>query len=168
MMKRMGLGMMFFILSLLLTFCIDTAGHVINKKATCFLSDGQEGFHLGINNHILIIQSFLNSIGYMLLYVATYEFICAQSPHSMKGLLIGVFFAINGLFHLLSTLGIFLPFTFWRLQFPSCSFGYYLVVILISLVGLVIFVFVAKRYHRRERDEPSRIHIYAEEYYEKA
>lgn len=127
MMKRMGLGMIFFILSLLLTFFIDTAGHIINKEATCFLSNGQEGFHLGFNNHILIIQSFLNSIGYMLLYVATYEFICAQSPHSMKGLLIGVFFAINGLFHLLSTLGIFLPFTFWRPQFPSCSFGYYLV-----------------------------------------
>ena len=169
MMKRMGLGMIFFLLSLLSTFSMDTAGHIINNNATCFLSNDPRtgGDYLDINSHILILQSFLNSIGYMLLYVATYEFICAQSPHSMKGLLIGVFFAINGLFQLLSTLGLFLPFTFWRPQFPSCSFGYYLVIILISLGGLLIFIFVSKRYHRRERDEQSRIHMYAEEYYEK-
>ena len=173
MLKRMGLGMVFSFLSLLVTFFTDTAGHAItNANATCLLSSSpgstSDFQHLDINSHVVILQSFLNSISYMLLYIASYEFICAQSPHSMKGLLIGAFFAINGLFHLLSVLGIFLPFTFWKLRFPSCSFGYYLTSIFVSFVGLVIYTCVARRYKLRERDEPSRIHIYAEEYYEKA
>ena len=167
MMKRMGLGMVFFLVSLLCTFFVDTAGHVVNRNASCFLS-GSKGEYIEFNTHVLTIQSFLNSVGYILLYVAAYEFICAQSPHSMKGLLIGVFFAINGLFQLLSIVALFLPFTFWRPQFPSCSFGYYFVNIFISIVGLVVFTCVAKRYRYRQRDEPSRVYIYAEEYYEKA
>ena len=173
MLKRMGIGMVFFCISLLVTFFTDTAGHVINENATCFLSDSPSSAndydYLHINTHFLILQSYLNSLGYMLFYSAAYQFICAQSPHSMKGLLIGAFFAINGLFHLLSVLGIFLPFTFWRHQFPSCSFGYYLTNIVLYLVGIVIFVCIAKWYKLRERDEPSnRYYMYAEEYYAKA
>jgi hypothetical protein len=47
----------------------------------------------------------------MLFYVAIYEFICAQSPHSMKGLLIGTHFAIKGIFQLVATLVVYTPVT---------------------------------------------------------
>ncbi len=39
--------------------------------------------------------------------VAQFEFICSQSPHTMKGLLLGLTFAIDGLF---SFLGNILPY----------------------------------------------------------
>ena len=74
----------------------------------------------------------------MLLYIAVYEFICARSPHAMKGLVIGTFFAIKGVFQLLGVLIIYMPFTSWRPQnrFPSCGFVYYLINAIVALIGI--------------------------------
>ena len=67
----------------------------------------------------------------MFIYIAVLEFICSQSPHSMKGLLIGLFFAINGLYRLLATLiAILLAILLFVLPesvFISCGLYYYLV-----------------------------------------
>ncbi len=48
---------------------------------------------------------------------------------------------------------------------PSCGFYYYLANIVIGLVAVVVYVFVANGYKYRQRDEPSNIRRYAEEYY---
>ena len=64
----------------------------------------------------------------MFLYIAVYEFICAQSPHAMKGLVIGTFFAIKGVFQVLGVLITYIPLAFgWNIRhiFPSCDFVYY-------------------------------------------
>ena len=53
----------------------------------------------------------------------------------------------------------------YRNQFPICGFVYFLVNTLVALIGLIAFVLVAKRYRKRERDEPDHIYRYAEEYY---
>ena len=47
------------------------------------------------------VQRSLTALFTMLLYPALYEFIIAQSPHTMKGLLVGLSFAIKGLFEFL-------------------------------------------------------------------
>ena len=104
----------------------------------------------------------------MLLYIAVYEFICAQSPHSMKGFLIRTHFAIKGIFQLLGTLVVYTPLTVVcrsQHKFPVCGFIYYLVNITIALIGIIAFAFVARRYQYQERDEPDNIYRYAEEYY---
>ena len=64
---------------------------------------------LNVNPYILIIQQVLVAVAYVFIYGGVFEFICAQSPHSMKGFLIGIFFAIKGLFQLIGVLGILLP-----------------------------------------------------------
>ena len=53
---------------------------------------------------LLIVPLVLTSLSHMLIYTAVFEFICSQSPHSMKGLLIGLLYAIKGLYQLLATL----------------------------------------------------------------
>ena len=42
---------------------------------------------LGLSVYYLILPYTLNALNAILFYTATYEFICAQSPHAMKGLL---------------------------------------------------------------------------------
>ena len=127
---------------------------------------------LKINSHFLIIQYSLNAIGYMLLYIAVYEFICSQSPHAMKGLVIGTFFAIKGVFQLLGVVTTYLPFASheWSKAhtFPSCGFVYYLINAIIALIGIVAYTCVARQYQYRERDEPDNIYRYAEDYYANA
>ena len=102
----------------------------------------------------------------MFIFPALYEFICAQSPHSMKGLLIGLSFAIRGLFDLLSSL-LLVPFKFSHFSFPSCGMEYYMMTIVVGVVGLAVYVCVARKYKLRERDEPCHVRRFVEDYYSK-
>ena len=179
--KRIGLGMIFILLSILCTSVMDAYGHIVHANVTaCFLHDtdlfDNEYYYtwisLNINSYWLVVQYSLNAVGYMLLYIAVYEFICSQSPHAMKGLVIGTFFAIKGVFQLLGVVIIYLPFAIgWKnimLSFPSCGFVYYLINAIIALIGIVAYTCVARQYQYRVRDEPDNIYRYAEEYYANA
>ena len=178
--KRLGFGMIFIVLSTLCTSVMDAYGHMhTHANATeCFLTNNLEYDYftnhittLNFNSHILIIQYSLNAVGYMFVYIAVYEFMCSQSPHAMKGLVIGTFFAIKGVFQLLGVILTYLPFAFrWNtaLTFPSCGFVYYLINTIIALIGIVVYTCVARQYQYRQRDEPDNIYRYAEEYYANA
>ena len=88
----------------------------------------------------------------------------------MKGLLIGTFFAIKGIFQLLGVVLYVAVGTGCNVgyHFPVCAFLYYLINVAITLIGIIAFVLVARRYQYRERDEPDNIYRYAEEYYANA
>ena len=173
--------MILILLSTLSTSVMDAYGHVHANVTTCFLNDYPSCYYradcsntlLHINSYCLVIQYFLNAVGYMLLYIAVYEFMCAQSLHVMKGLVIGTFFAIKGVFQLLGVLITYIPLAFawpWNTasRLPSCGFVYYLINAIIALIGIVAYTYVAWQYQYRERDEPDNIYRYAEEYYAKA
>ena len=85
----------------------------------------------------------------------------------MKGFLIGVFFAVKGLFQLIGVLGILLPFSFWQYKSNRVGLIYFLLNILISIVGVVVFVIAAKRYQYRKREEVYDGRKFIEEVYEK-
>ena len=173
MLKRLGLGMILMSLSLLCTLLIDTMGHVHLSHKVCFRKTDthpeppDDSIHA--TTAYYTVTFVLNGLGKMLFYIAAYEFICAQSPHAMKGLLIGTFYTMKGVFQLIGALVIFVPFYTYRLttNLPSCGFVYYLVNILVALTGLVAYTWVARRYQYRQRDEPDNIYRYAEEYYDK-
>ena len=172
--------MIFILFSILCTSAMDAYGHIHRHTnvTDCFLTNDPDYdiltgniTTLDINSHSLIIQYSLNAVGYMFLYIAVYEFICSQSPHAMKGLVIGTFFAIRGVFQLFGVVITYLPFAFgWNTEhtFPSCGFVYYLINAIIALIGIVAYTCVARLYQYRERDEPDYIYRYAEEYYANA
>ena len=164
--KRIGIGLCLITMSLLCSLLVDTIGHALpsGQNATSMFAFNVEiylngnysifvgVFSLHLSPYILIIQNFLIAVAYILIYGGVFEFICAQSPHSMKGVLIGIFFAVKGLFHLIGVLGILLPFSFWQTS-PRAGLVYFLVNIVISVVGVVAFTIAAKRYKYRERDD---------------
>ena len=130
MLKRIGLGMIIWLLSLLSFILIEAIGHIHDStKNKCFLHLFIHDYeYLSISMWYVTVPYTLNALSDMLFYIATYEFICAQSPHAMKGLLIGTFFIIKGIFQLIGVLIILVPFTTWKIEvlFPSCGFVYYL------------------------------------------
>ena len=90
------------IVSLICIFVMDTMAHVENMdNGYCML---QLSYHLYNNSieivpqnaFVIVVPRCLSSCYTLLIYIALYEFICSQSPHSMKGLLIGLSFAIKG------------------------------------------------------------------------
>ena len=173
MLKRMGLGMLFVLLSLIASFSMDMAEHLKdNNNNTCMLNFGLYNNSPDLpplNSSLLLIQLTLLALSNMLIYTAVFEFICSQSPRSMKGLLIGLLYAIKGLYQLLATL-LPLSFTVFGMQYYtihhiSCGFYYYLTNIVIGVVALLVYTCVAKRYRYRVRDELCNVHQYAENYY---
>ena len=176
--KRLWSGIILLTIPTICFFILDTVGHLnTSHNSECFLTNkyslfsvnGSELESLGINYMFLFIPNFFYSCGYLIFHIAVFEFICSQSPHSMKGLLIGVFFAIRGIFQFLGALLFMFPFLGWKLSssFPSCGFIYYLINIVFGLVGVVAYTWTARGYRNRQRDEPDNIYRYAEEYYDK-
>ena len=173
MLKRLGLGMILMSISLFCTLLIDTMGHVHHSHKVCFRKTDTRpeppDNSIDATTAYYTVTFILNGLSKMFFYVAAYEFICAQGPHAMKGLLIGTFYTIKGVFQLIGALVIFVPFYTYRLttNLPSCGFVYYLINIVVAIIGLVAYTWVARRYQYRQRDEPDNIYRYAEEYYDK-
>ena len=126
-----------------------------------------------LNMHwsVVIPPSILLNLGFLLVESTAVEFISAQSPHSMKGLLIGVFFAIKGLFQFISAAAV-VPFAIPEIwnhinTVPNCGFGYYLFTTVASLIGLVVLFMVVRSYKYRQRDERPYDTRFAEQYYER-
>ena len=176
MLKRMGLGMILLLLSCLCSFAMS-----FFQSNNCSTEYYDNSTYIDCDSafpydqpkyslYYISIQNIFNAVGYMLFYIASYEFICAQSPHSMKGLLIGTFFAIKGVFQLLGVLVIYAPIVFLSEthRFGNGGFTYYLINVVIALIGLIAFTITARRYQYRQRDEPDNIYRYAEEYYANA
>ena len=180
--KRIGIGLCLVTVNLFCSLFVETFGHLpngYNASISMFTPGHFDLFYsnftydfiaapsLEVPPYILIIQQVLVAVAYVFIYGGVFEFICAQSPHSMKGFLIGIFFAIKGLFQLIGVLGILLPFSFWS-HSPFVGLVYFLVNIVISVAGVVVFIIAAKRYQYRQRDELCNEQKYIEEFYEKA
>ena len=173
----MGLGMLLLLLSLVSLLLIDVVDNVmVQPHHRCFLSSYINASNttqsLSLSHHVsrlyLILPHTFSALGYTSFYPAAYAFICAQSPHAMKGLLIGTFFAIKGIFQLLGAL-LSLSFLKWNQNFiMSCGSVYFLINIILSLAGLLAYICAAHKYHYRQRDEPDNTYRYAEEYYDKS
>ena len=173
---RLGIGIVVCLLGVTSMLIIDIAGHTlsINRAA----NQTQCMFQVTINNDhnnisllyssldmhwaVLIVPSLFLQTGSLLVIATVLEFISAQSPQSMKGLLVGVFFAIRGLFQFLNSIAI-VPLSLkhpWAsgemLENPpvtNCGFVYLLFTCVAGLIGLVLFLAAARRYKYRERNE---------------
>ncbi len=78
----------------------------------------------------------------------------------MRGLLIGIFFSIHGVFSLISVL---VDYLFAEIPANeaivrvvaqySCAFLFYLVLTCLAMLGMGVYVITACRYKRRKRDD---------------
>ena len=170
--SRIQFGIVLCLLGVLSLLTIDLIGHSlksnISNHTQCifqvYRTDNGTLDYPSLNMHwsVLIPPSFLLGIGPLIVITTIFEFISAQSPLSMKGLIIGVFFSIRGLFQFLNSI-IVIPFSLKRpwasgemLKNPpvtNCGFVYLLFTCVVGLIGLVLFSVAAKKYKYRRRDE---------------
>ena len=184
--KRIGVGLCLITLTLFCSMIMDTVGHFLpgGHNSSSIFSPVQYNYtynpidpfdpfykqiidnSLHMSPSLLIIQQVLIAVAYVFIYGGVFELICAQSPHSMKGFLIGILYAIKGLFQLIGVPVILLPFSFWQSS-PRAGLVYFVVNIVISVFGVVVFTVAAKRYKYRQRDELYNERKYIEEVFEK-
>ena len=168
---RILFGEVLFFVAVLSLFVIDTIGHTkyylhSHEAAACVFAENNSNHssHLDLPWVVNILPAFLMEVAVGVVITTTFEFISAQSPHSMKGVLIGIFYAFRGTFSFLGTISV-LPFSlsviwssdYMKTHMPvitNCGFGYLLLSCTVGVISLVLFCVVAKRYKYRERDDP--------------
>ena len=148
---------------------IDAIGHAVNDaQVHCFLSNSAADIKLKLNPYLVLVPFALYNASYVIFTISLFEFIVAQSPHPMKGLLIGLYYSIR-----FGIGGCFTAINHYAFNFStnghliSCGTANYIMITAISMISLVIFTIVARHYKLRERDEVVNIHLFAEEYYTK-
>ena len=97
------------------------------------------------------------SIGNTIIEVLLFELIIAQSPDKMKGLVIGVSLAFEGLFSVVASL----------IQISQFTLCYDLSISLVLVVLFLVFLVLSKRYTLRERNREVNIQAIVEEHYER-
>ena len=128
---------------------------------------------LSLPSWSLLIPNVLTGLALPITYISILEFISAQSPHSMKGLLLGVFYAVRGLFTIIGCVLVF-PFAnnsrLWKErdgELFDCGLSYYTGSVLVGVAGLGLFLLTARWYQYRVRGDQPYGPRYVEAYYER-
>ena len=155
-----GIGLLLIAISVMYTFVVEAVATGVYRNEgenfNCMFTLRKSTFHnyMNVSIRVMIPPMLLNVCGFMLVCNSGLQIIVAQAPHSMKGMLIGLFYFVNGPYTLLAML-LMLPFSFpfkdHRVTYPSCGFGYYLSNTVIAVVALMLYSVVAKRYRYRQR-----------------
>ena len=182
MFRRIGLGIILIIVTLACIFAMDTAFHLKIKESYnnmfvirytdinnidpfSFLWTGTEtpfivsttdstlpSMEASQNTFFLIAPYFLSAFSTILVYTALYEFICLQSPPSMKSFIIGLSFAVKGFMEVLGV-SYMAAFSLWSNSFPSVGMYYYLANIILGIFCFLDFIRASRRYKFREEEE---------------
>lgn len=100
MLKQMGIGLVLVLLQLVI---MTTISYVVNSNIneilgnnTCLELVGNltsfQNITFTIPSSFLIIPHLLSGVSTILIFIAGFEFVLAQTPHSMQGLLIWLWF----------------------------------------------------------------------------
>ena len=168
--KRAGAGLVIMLIGNLLNLTVDTIEHLHSNNTQCMFneSDTSHGSanSLSIPLYWLLISASVSGVGQLLVLCSSLEFVMAQSPNRMRGVMMGLgamlfWFGSTVHYGLQQVLEHFSNAT------PSCGFYYYLVLSILLILSLVLFTIAAKRYKLRERDRHVNIQAIAEEHFER-
>ena len=126
-----------------------------------------ERLHPDINNFgkLLFIPQTIQGLTFILLYPVSLEFTVAQSPVHMRGVMVGLWYAISwGFGHLINII-IKFPFN-CESQYICTSFYYYITKSVLVLIILIVFVILAKRYKYRVRENEVNIFQIVDDHYQ--
>ena len=172
MLKRIGIGQLLIVISLLLTAVINTLYKYTHySRIYQGSSNITEASLPPMTEHtiylVMMLPEAAAAISHMMFYVALFEFICSQSPSSMKGLLIGLTYSIRGFFESLALTLQFLLHIDTEYPLDNFRIEFYVANILVGVVCLLVYAHMARKYKLRVRDEVCNVHRFVEEYYSK-
>ena len=118
------------------------------------------------------IPQVIAAISFMMIFVGAIEFLCAQVPYSMKGVIVGIFYASFVSFFVLDK-GILQTFHIMSPRFNtkmlfSCGFWYLQIKTVFMLIAILSLFLLLVIYKKRKREDvlPNE-QIFAERYYSK-
>ena len=164
MLKLIGLGFVLYLTGCIGLSVIELIGHRMNPNATCLFDEPVSVIPIDYDWALLLM--ILKATGTIVASLTTLKFIIAQSPHQMKGLLYGCFFAVNAIAKVFGY-NLYRPFKLLYHTTPSCGFYYYLTQSIIFIFILILFIIVSKWYKLRTRNNPINVNLIVADHVEK-
>ena len=151
MLKRIGVGLVFSLFTTIYSVIILAS---------------KDHFHFEIKSYkFTIVFQVLYGISYTLILPTSLAFTIAQSPHEMRGLLIGLWYAARGIGYIFTMNSKYL---FKCESGMACqSVHYFIVKSVLVLIILIVFTILAKCYKLRVRENEVNVHLIVEEHYER-
>ena len=151
MLKRIGVGLVF---SLFTT----TYSVIILACKDHFLFDTT-------SYKAAIVSQCFYGISFVFIFPTSLAFTIAQSPHEMRGLMVGLWYAARGVGYVIAINSKYL----FACGFETTchSLYYFIFKSVIILIILIVFLVLAKCYKLRVRENEVNIHLIAEEHYER-
>ena len=146
-----------------ITLCLIANENVLQENGTChhICPEIVKEYNLF---YLLIIPQIIEGLTSLLVFMTVLEFICAQAPHTMKGLLIGVWYAMMSIHYV----AVSIPKTntttanninHWTIHSGIKGFSIF--------TSIILYLIVCKFYQYRERDEVINEQQMIEEQYER-
>lgn len=135
---------------------VETTRQVIsNSTVDCMFTRNSQSTP-GLNHFLVGIPfNILLAFTITVFYTTGLQFVCAQAPYNMKGLLIGLLYMLRTIFTVLGSL----LYDAWRdpwfafLHKYSCGTWFYLTILLVGVALCVLLSWLVRWYKERERDE---------------
>ena len=161
MLKRIGLGLSITLVINVSYMIMVFVSRFVVKSKGCLLN---EDFKLPFDYKWQLIPHVFAGISYCLVQLTSLEFILAQTPKSMRGILVGLWYSISGLMSIVNIL-LILPFFNIKSGPLGCSFYYFLTKSVLSLIVLTVFLILAKRYKLRVRENEVGVYSMVHEHF---
>ena len=164
MLKRIGMGLTLIVLvNIIYTVQAIIGNYQFGEIFHCLTIFDKES--LTKHQKWMYFHEITQAIVWYMNNVVAVEFALAQCPKSMRGTMIGLWFCLR---NLRSDLNFIIFFPFLQYMDPGFPLGrgfYFLLTLaVLSFLGLVLFIFLAKRYKLRVREVEIPIHRIAEDH----
>ena len=146
MLQRTGIGIALTVLGklgyVILDLSVSVPIYINHNETICLLQSTPNVSYL----YYYMIPSCVNSFGVLLITVGSFEFVFAQAPHSMRGLLIRLWFSIGGIYEIAGWM-IIKPFKAVSDHLvPSCELYILIMNFLFMLLSFILCILFSRRY----------------------
>ena len=169
MLKRIGLGLVFVLISILLVMIVVILfGDFSDPSFECpsNVDNSSNTYTVLVNYKWLLIPHITFGCALFLVLATALEFTVAQSPKQMRGLMVGLCYASSSIGIVVSD-GLTLVFISSKLHSRGCISYYIIGNFILIVFTLIFYVMFAKHYKLRTRDNIVPVHQIAEEHYER-
>ena len=156
--RAIGVSYILILIALLCMIVLELVGHFVTPGdvvcATSLPSTGDDLVQISYLYYSIPLVFSGLAVALSQLYIL--EFIISQAPANMSGMIVGTFYSIRNLY--INIGGIFI---YWNIHGPgriSCSFWVLLIQVVICIIGMIIYMYVARWYRRRRKDEDYEVH----------
>ena len=143
----------------------------MNETIGCLFQASHGILHNNFSFKLIVLPNVINGVSTLMVYSGTVEFLAAQVPYTMKGLIIGLSYYL-----ILVSIGAWIVLTIpfhqylslWGSGIISCGFWFLLLAGVLQMMNFFTLLILKVRYKKRKREDvlPNE-HVFAEEFYSK-